>query len=41
MELRVGIEERVAGTDLGRPPLSVLEAPIVPELVLRSPLEER
>ena len=41
MELRVWIEGRVAGTDLGRPSLSILEAPTVPERVLRGALRER
>ena len=40
MELRVGITGRDGGEDVGRPPLTLLEAPTVPELVLRSALEE-
>ena len=40
MELRVWIEGRVAGTDLGRPSLSILEAPTVPERVLRGALRD-
>ena len=42
MELRVGIKERAAGTDdLGRPPLTLLEAPTVPEHVLLGALRDR